>query len=136
MNLQLSVVDLHEDMFYDLRKVIGFIRIATKEYKILTIGGDKIINLLRNTYPLFPRCYPLKLMNIMKETRNYAMNDQPLQVNLYFKRAKGFGVTVHLAEKNKALVRRQLKANLLSYVGPSIENMNLDDPRFVSAMIR
>ena len=116
------------------------------EIRIVTINQTQLVipaNMTQDLwkFPAFPHCYPLAFSDLNDLTMNLSephniSSDKPEQIWFYINRIQNFGVSVKLEERNRALKKRQLKANLISYVGPSIENMDLEQPKYFSVMIR
>lgn len=110
--------------------------ILTTEQKRFKIKGNETRKIWQ-AFPVFPHCYPFQLTDLLNLTESLNKDeDLPAQIWFFFNSIKDFGISLKLEEKIKSLKRRQLKANLLSYVGPSFENLNLQNPRYMSAMIR
>ena len=109
--------------------------ILTTEQKRIKIKGNETIRLWQS-YPVFPHCYPFQLEDVLNLSDSINEEDLPAQIWFFFNSIKDYGISLKLEEKIKSLQKRQLKANLLSYVGPSFENLNLVNPRYMSAMIR
>ena len=55
-------------------------------------------------------------------------NEQILQIYLYLNQVQGVGVSIFFEEKNKVLSRR-LNTNMLSYVGPTFQYDDLNQPQ-------
>ena len=115
------------------------IRIVTLNHTQIVIPANMTKNLWK--FPAFPQCYPIAFTDLNNLTMSVAKphnisSDKPEQIWFYINKIKNFGVSVKLEERNRSLKKRQLKANLISYVGPSIENMNLKHPKYFSVMIR
>ena len=109
--------------------------LTTKQKKIKIKGAET--RKLWQAFPVFPHCYPFQLQNILNLSESIDKEkDLPAQIWFFFNSIPDYGISLKVEEKIKALQKRQLKANLLSYVGPSFENLNLKNPRYMSAMIR
>ena len=137
--LNLVLLELQEDISYanGLSNVImKEIVILTTQQKRFKIKGNETRKLWQS-FPVFPHCYPFQLTDLLNLTESLNKDeDLPAQIWFFFNSIKDFGISLKLEEKIKSLKRRQLKQNLLSYVGPSFENLNLENPRYMSAMIR
>lgn len=117
--------------------------VLMKEIIILTTNNEKIkipgedTKDLWRSFPVFPHCYPFYLQDLMNLSKSINMEyDLPAQIWFFFNSIKNYGVSLKLEETIKSLRRRQLKSNLQSYVGPSFENLHLENPKYLSAMIR
>ena len=137
--LNVVLLELQEDISFanGLSNVImKEIVILTTQQKRFKIKGNETRKLWQS-FPVFPHCYPFQLTDLLNLTESLNKDeDLPAQIWFFFNSIKDFGISLKLEEKIKSLKRRQLKANLLSYVGPSFENLNLENPRYMSAMIR
>ena len=51
-----------------------------------------------------------------------------MEISFYLYKVENHGISIYIQERNKALKRRTLKSNLLSYSGPVIENSDLIEP--------
>ena len=126
----------------DISFVDGLSNVIMKEIIILTTEQKKFkikgtaTRKLWQSYPVFPHCYPFQLKDLLNLTESDKNEDLPAQIWFFFNSIPDYGISLKLEEKIKSLKKRQLKANLLSYVGPSFENLNLVNPRYMSAMIR
>ena len=93
------------------------------EIRIVTINRTQLVIPAAMTkdlwkFPAFPQCYPLAVSDLnyltmkLSEPHNIS-NDKPEQIWFYVRRIPNFGISVKLVERNKALKKRQLKANLI-----------------------
>ena len=136
--LKVAPLELQENISF----VDGLSNVIMKEIIILTTEQKKFkikgpeTRKLWQSYPVFPHCYPFQLTDLLNLTESDKNEDLPAQIWFFFNSIPDYGISLKIEEKIKSLKKRQLKANLLSYVGPSFENLNLVNPRYMSAMIR
>ena len=104
------------------KTIISKIKISSVGFKTKSISGR---NLKWSKVPLYSGgCQSLDL----KHYFNLTGSDAPLDISFYLYKVENHGISIYIQERNKALKRRTLKSNLLSYSGPVIENRDLIEP--------
>ena len=104
------------------KTIISKIKISSVGFKTKSISGR---NLKWSKVPLYSGgCQSLDL----KHYFNLTGSDAPLEISFYLYKVENHGISIYIQERNKALKRRTLKSNLLSYSGPVIENSDLIEP--------
>ena len=63
-------------------------------------------------------------------------HNTPLQIFFHIAPIENLGISIHIEERNRALKKRPLKNNVLTYSGPLIRNPSLSSPRITRMMLK
>ena len=80
--------------------------------------------------------FPLILKTVLVDYFDISEENTPLQIFFHIAPIGNLGISIHIEEKNKALKKRPLKNNVLTYSGPLIRNPNLVTPRITRMMLK
>ena len=105
-----------------LQKIYVSSKPPNNSYSKEVKGSDMNWNLV----PSYPFCQSVDLKDYfdLKKTT-------PNQIIFYFEKIKSFGIFLYIIARDRALRRRLLKPNMLSYNGPELRLNNLHDDRKV-----
>ena len=94
------------------------------------------LNLKSKPFINFYYLFPLILKTVLVDYFDISEENTPLQIFFHIAPIGNLGISIHIEERNKALKKRPLKNNVLTYSGPLIRNPNLVTPRITRMMLK
>ena len=120
-------LEVLSNVSFDWNKIILRFGVYTTEKDTYTVDGE---NITWDIMPQFPSCQGF-------DPREYFELDTntPLQIFIDVAKVENMGVTFYFEDSNKALRRKQ-KSSILSYMGPSFKNLDLNKTMYMEGIFQ